>query len=62
MTMTVTIKMKGDPHSETYSGIERISESGGQISLYDPADNLLAVAAKDKIESLTTAEESTDEQ
>lgn len=58
MTMTVTIKMMGDHETNTYRGIGRISECGGQISLHDSTDNLVAVVAKAKIESLHTAEES----
>ena len=41
-----------------HTGVDRIGESGDQVSLYDSDGNLLAVVAKDRIVTLDTTEES----
>ena len=57
MTKTVTIKIHYGETME-HTGVAKIEENAGQITLYDSAGNLLAMVEKNKIESLNTTEES----
>ena len=59
MTKRVTITMNSTAEETIYTGVAKMTESqyGKQISLYDPAGNILAVVQKDQTTLQSTEEE-----